>query len=353
MRWVLAWLLLFSLSAAAYPQASRTVRIGVFGIFHPRELTLTADGRNELLVAAADQKLFVRARSACATLLIRLSPGDLILSCGEKEIHAKQLRASGRNQQTVGLVLCIPGKIERRYEGTLEVTAGSRELLAVVSMDLETAVASVVQVEAAPGTPQEALKAQAVVSRSYFAAGKGRHADFDFCDLTHCQSLREAPAKDSAAAGATEATQGMVLAYNEKPVAAMFTRSCGGHTRTPEEIGLPQNGYPYFPVLCEVCYRDPQRWTRKVSREDAALLMTRGENGRLEIGRKLGWDAVPSNNFEAREQDGEVLLDGQGQGHGVGLCQRGARQMAENGTDFRAILSHYFPNTQLRQLKAF
>jgi len=346
LRWLCALLLCLSLPHAASSQ-SQTVRIGVLGIFHPHRLTLTAVHADGLLVNAGGQQIFLQPRSACSTLHIRPSGNALRLSCGAKELRSDDLRASGRNQQAVGFLLTVPGEIQRRYEGILTLKAKDDELIPIVEMDLETAVASVVQAETTPGTPLEALKAQAVVSRSYFVAGVGRHADFDFCDLTHCQFLREPPAPDSPAANATAATRGLVLTFNEKPVAAMFTRSCGGHTRTPQEIGLPQSEYPYFSVRCDFCYKNPVRWTRKVSPEDAALLFLHGENGRLAIGRKLGWNAVPSNNFTAREQNGEVVLHGAGQGHGLGLCQRGARNMAEIGSSFREILSHYFPNTKL------
>jgi len=347
MRWLCALLLSFSLPAIARSQ-EHTVRIGVLGIFHPQQLTLAADPSGELLISAANQQIFVRPRSSCSVLSIRISGGSLVLSCGGKEIRAKKMRASGRNQQFAGLVINVPGKLKRRYQGILEVTAKNGELVPVVTMDLEMAVASVVQAETSAGVPLEALKAQAVVSRSYFVAGRGRHTDFDFCDLTHCQFLRETPASDSAAAKAAAATQGLVLTYEDKPVAAMFTRSCSGHTRTPEGIGLPRSGYPYFSVACDFCYQNPVRWTRKVSREDAALL-SHGENGRLTIGRRLGWNAVPSNNFAARDENAEVILEGVGQGHGVGLCQRGARGMAEAGADFRVILEHYFPNTKIQE----
>jgi stage II sporulation protein D len=273
----------------------------------------------------------------------------LLLNCSGAEIRAGELLASGRNQQSAGIVVTLPGKIRRRYLGVLKLKAKNGELFPIITMDLETAVASVVQAETTPGTPLEALKAQAVVSRSYFVSG-GRHTGFDFCDLTHCQFLREPPASDSPAANAAISTFGFVLTYDEKPVAAMFTRSCGGRTRAPEEIRVSQNGYPYFSVHCDFCYNNPRQWARKVSREDAALLMLRGENGRLAIGRRLGWDAVPSNNFSAQKAGEEVTLIGVGQGHGVGLCQRGARGMAESGSDFRAILEHYFPNTSLKTL---
>lgn len=348
MHWLSALLLVLGSPFLAQPQ-TRTLRIGVLGIFHPQQLTLAANPSEQLLVSAADHQIFLQPGSACSLLRVRSSGDSVLLSCGGKEIRASVIRASGRNQEFAGFIISVPGKIKRRYQGILELTAKNGELIPVVTMDLETAVASVVQAETSTGTPAEALKAQAIVSRSYFVAGGGRHAGFDFCDLTHCQYLREPPAAGSPAANAAAATHGLVLTYDNKPVAAMFTRSCSGHTRTPQEIGLPQAGYPYFSVLCDLCYKNPVRWTRKVSREDAALLILRGENGRLVIGRRLGWDAVPSDNFTAHDEGGKVTLRGIGQGHGLGLCQRGARNMAERGSDFRAILAHYFPNTSLEE----
>jgi len=344
-------LLLFSLGFPLFAQSQdRTVRIGVLGIFHPQQLTLAADQAGELLISTADQRIFLQRGSACNLLRVRSSGDNLLLSCGGRETRAKEIRASGRNQQFAGLVVTVPEKIKRHYQGVLELKAKNGELIPVIIMDLETAVASVVQAETTPGTPMEGLKAQAIVSRSYFVAGGGRHTDFDFCDLTHCQFMREPPASDSPAANAAALTHGLVLTYERKPIAAMFMRSCGGHTRTPEEIRLSQSGYPYFSVPCDFCYNNPIRWTRKVSREDAALLRLQGENGRLAIGRRLGWDAVPSNNFTVHEDEGEVTLHGVGQGHGLGLCQRGARNMAERGSEFRVILDHYFPNTRLETL---
>lgn len=275
----------------------------------------------------------------------------LLVRCGSIETRTTECHAAGRDQQATTLLLEIPGKIKRKYEGTLDIKAKAGEAIPVVQMDLEIAVASVVQAEALSDTPLEALKAQAVVSRSYLVAGRGRHSDFDFCDTTHCQFLREPPEAHSPAAQATAATRGLVLTYNDKPIAAMFTRSCGGETRTPAEAGLPSADYSYYSVHCKICYKSPVRWTRRLSREDAALL-SQGENGRIALGRKLGWNAVPSYNFTVREQGNRVVLEGVGQGHGVGLCQRGARGMGELGSDFRAILDHYFPNTTLKSLSS-
>src|SRR5437764_501831 len=79
--------------------------------------------------------------------------------------------------------------------------------------------------------PFEAMKAQAVAARSYYAAG-AQHHDFDFCDTTHCQFLRQPPAVNSPAAVPTRQTEGMVLSYEGEAVSAMHTASCGGRTHT-------------------------------------------------------------------------------------------------------------------------
>ncbi len=346
MRW--KWIpLLLAVPLGSSAVNAQTVRIGVLGIFHPHLLTLSSRGGPAIVVSASGQTLFLQPRSPAEGLHIRASGNLLILSFAGKEIRAKELHAAGRNRDVVDFVLGVPGKLERKYRGTLDVRIVDGTLLPVITMELETAVASVVQAESLAGAPFEALKAQAVVTRSYFVAGTKRHSEFDFCDLTHCQFLREVPRAGSPAAHAAEATQNLIITFNDKPVASMFTPSCGGHTLTPAEIGIPSGAYPYFSVVCDFCSKNPVRWSRRLTTKDAALLSDHSEAERLAVDRRLGWDAVPSNNFEEQKNGTEVILSGVGQGHGVGLCQRGARALAEQGANFREIIGHYFPNSSL------
>ncbi len=328
---------------------AQEVRIGVLGLFHPRQLTLQPLRKEAVVIQAASRTFILEPGSQMAASL-RISDDALLLEFGGQVLRTTEIRAAARNNGAVSFLLTVPGKVSRAYRGTLVAKASRGEVVPVVTMDLETAVASAVAAESDSDAPPEALKAQAVVARSYFLAGGGRHRDFDFCDLTHCQFLREPPAPESPAAVATRETRGLVVTFEEKPFAAMFSRSCGGHTRTPAAVGLPGSRYPYFSVLCEFCYKSPYRWTRKLSSQDAALL-GKGEPGRLAVDRRLGWNAVPSNNFTSRQEGEQVILEGTGQGHGIGLCQRGARTMAEEGSSFKQILNHYFPNTGFRLLE--
>ena len=321
------------------------VRIGVLRLFHPRRFTVAAPAGSAVVLHVGDERFVLEESSGLDSATVRIAGSEMLVSVGGHEMRASKLTASGRKRESVDFVLAVPEKLTRRYRGTLEIKAIAGTLAAVVAMDRETAVASVVAAENTPDTPFEALKAQAVAARSYLAAGSGRHRDFDFCDTTHCQFLREPPAPGSAAARAVLATSGLVLAYDSHPLAAMYTRSCSGRTRTPAELGLSPADYPYYSVDCKYCRAHPARWSSRISAQDADALRSSDESARLKIDRRLGWSAVPSNDFIVKNERDQIILEGTGEGHGIGLCQSGAAAMAEAGADFRQILSHYYPNT--------
>jgi peptidoglycan hydrolase-like amidase len=192
----------------------------------------------------------------------------------------------------------VPGKISREFHGRLEILQQGGHLTAIVEMDLETAVASIVAAEGSDATPVEAQKAQAVAARSFLVAARGKHPSFDFCDTTHCQFLREAPGEKSTAFRSTSATRGQVLTYQGRVVAALYSADCGGRTRTLAESewsSKSAGGYPFFAVEC------PVKGTVK--------------------------------------------------GHRVGMCQVGSGEMARRGATFVEILRHYFPATVIAEVQ--
>jgi stage II sporulation protein D len=200
-------------------------------------------------------------------------------------------------------VLSVPGlgsltKIHREFHGRLEIRQAGGQLEAIVEMNREIAVASIVAAEGSDATPMEARRAQAVVARSFLAAARARHKDFDFCDTTHCQFLREPPLSSNTAYRAGLDTRRLVLTYGGGVIAALYSADCGGHTRPIAEADWPGENsgpYPYFGVECPV----------------------RG--------------AVS--------------------GHRVGMCQVGAAEMARRGATFREILIHYFPATSIEAFR--
>jgi len=278
-----------SFALAAAPCFAATVRIGVFGLFHPVQLRLAA-ARGGALEVRAGEASFVLRDTESAT--VALHDGEIECHWRGGAATSRSLSASPRDGS---LILSVPGKIQRQFQGRLEIGVSRSTLRPVVAMDLEVAVASVVAAESPPGAPVEALKAQAIVARSFYVAAHRRHAAFDFCDTTHCQFLRAPPRASQAAARATVATRGLILAWHGTPVAALYSAHCGGRTRIPTRA--EPGDYPYFAVPCSSCAR----------------------------AKRHGATA----------------------GHGIGLCQTGAAAMAVSGAGFRAILEHYYPNTVL------
>lgn len=211
--------------ALAAPGLAQPVRIGVFGLFRPTELRLGA-ARGGALIVRAGQDRFVLEDGATAALSLRNGWIECRWRGGTLRSHeiAATPRGSG------GVVLSVPAKVQRRFVGDVEVTAAGGRLVPIVRMDLEVAVASATAAESPPDAPLEGLKAQAVVARSNYVA-RPRHAQFDFCDTTHCQFLREPPGAREPASLAALATRGLVLAWNGAPLAALYSASCGGRTR--------------------------------------------------------------------------------------------------------------------------
>jgi hypothetical protein len=274
------------------------VRVGVFGLFRPVTLVVSApDGQVSLVNLRGDGNSCVLRAGEHARL--EVGGGLVRVACAATAFRTGSIHLTGPTGGSADFELSVPGKIARRFRGRLDVSVDTNVLVPVVSMDVETAVASVVAAEQIAATPLEALKAQAVAARSFFVAARGRHHGFEFCDTTHCQFLREPPAVGHPAFRAARETAGLVLAFRGAPIAAFYSASCGGRTRTAVEAGLQDAaGYPYFSVECASCMR--------------------------------------------RHPAGER------NGHGVGLCQEGAAQMAsERHASFAEILQHYYPGTTL------
>lgn len=326
------------------------MRIGVFTLFHPRDLIIGSTGTTALIVHTGDEQFVLEPSSGINSARITFVSNGILVSDGKHSATVDHVLVAGRQNNATSFELSIPGRIQRSYLGRLEVTHTDSALVPVVTMDLETAAASVVAAETTNDTPLESMKAQAIASRSYLIASHRRHRDFDFCDTTHCQFLRDAPDPNSKAALAAAATSGLVLIFQSRPFAAMYTRSCTGQTLTPSQVHLPTDTYPYYSVACSYCRAHPVRWSSKIPFADTSLLRANDEPERLKLVRRLGWNTIPSDSFTVRKQGGYVFVRGTGQGHGIGLCQAGAAAMARSGSDFRHILAHYFPNSGIEQV---
>jgi stage II sporulation protein D len=326
-------------------------------------------------------------------------PGTSIfnLRCGsEPESHVAYVEY-GAGKRAVGrLELHAPGGFlslnDRQYRAHLSVIPQGNACEITNTVDIEKYVAGVIAKEMAPGWPLEALKAQAVASRSYalFQTQANKQKDFDVENGTQDQVYEGSSSESPKTIMATEATRGQALVYGDSALKAYFHANCGGITEVPE---LVWGGEPraFRAVVCPYHHkpRDHVAWSALITRSqiEGALrriagLLPRGfrkvaslaegapdGSHRLSdvtvsdsVGNTvlinsntfrnaLGNTRVKSTSFHIHKDHDGYRIDGEGNGHGVGLCQVGARAMAEEGKTYRQILQFYYPLAKIQPLK--
>ncbi|MDD5347890.1 MAG: SpoIID/LytB domain-containing protein, partial [Candidatus Omnitrophica bacterium] len=150
---------------------------------------------------------------------------------------------------------------DRSYRGTIEISVVDQKLSVINVIGLEEYLYGVVRAEMPATWPLEALKAQAVAARSETMAKLGRHRKegFDLCANVHCQVYAGVGKETRASNLAVDQTRGQVLQYDGRPVDAVYSSNCGGHTQenvfskrgvayfkgTPD---MPEAGAPGFPL---------------------------------------------------------------------------------------------------------
>ncbi len=283
------------------------------------------------------------------------------------------------------------GEVQKKFSGKLLIRVHKKELEILEELRLEDYVRGVLEAEMPPSFPPEAIKAQAILIRTYALANLKRHQfeGYDLCDLTHCQVYGGKNFNYRSLDEAVQATRSMFLAYQLKPIEALYHSTCGGHT-SPNQKVFEGQALPYLQGVDDEkwCSKSPHStWESSISlsilsevlKKDSAMnpkgeiqalkIADAEKDGRIfeleiegkrnakvsamdflsVVGRYLGWNILKSNWFSVELKNNEAVFLGHGLGHGVGFCQWGARGMAEAGKKYNEILFHYFPGTQLVQ----
>ncbi|MBK8341081.1 MAG: SpoIID/LytB domain-containing protein [Flavobacteriales bacterium] len=291
-------------------------------------------------------------------------------------LRAKQLDSGVR------LRALVPKLAERIYGGSLDIRRLGKELRFVVEERLDDYVAGVVQSEAGNEQALEYYKLQAVICRSYALANARKHAPegFELCDQVHCQVFK-GRATHPPILEAARATRGMVAVDADiRLIHATFHSNCGGETMNAEDLWSKSE-----PYLCATrdtfCLAQPHAtWSRTISTSDWLNYLKRTYGVRIDdiaVRRELlafepgcrglylnsnrplislkqvrdDWK-LRSTFFSLSTVGDSVVLRGRGFGHGVGLCQEGAMEMARRGIPFVDILHQYYREVHLVDLSS-
>lgn len=263
-------------------------------------------------------------------------------------------------------------------------------IMMVGNMSMNRYLRGVVPHEMPQSWPLEALKAQAVASRTYalWKMSASHYTHYDLKPSVSDQVFRmervgsfgkNHPNVDRAL---TQTEGAYMVGKQSQLVKAYFHSDCGGDTDSADSVWgeghitsasvrdvacsqrkslwksewnvvllkekiMTTYFLPSNLELVDVIVRNQLKSQRV---EFVDLLFTKGIFKRLrgeDLRRLLGYDKIKSTMFEVQKNGTQVVFNGRGYGHGVGMCQWGARAMAASGKSFKGILAHYYPGSQL------
>jgi stage II sporulation protein D len=264
---------------------------------------------------------------------------------------------------------------DRRLAGTLWAVAQGDAIVLVNRLPLEEYLVATVGSEMPRTFPKEALKAQAVAARTYALSRKiTREGATAHLRSSTLDQVYGGLAQESAETrAAVRATTGEVLVYDRQPIEAFFFSSCNGTTRDGATVF--GGDYPYLKsVQCSKAHETP--WSARLSlaelekrlgvgkvsgveiagttadgRPEAIVVQPTGKRlAPEEVRKRVGYTLVKSADVHVACDKRGCTFSGAGYGHGVGMCQHGAKAMAEQGKSYREILEHYYPGAQLKKL---
>ena len=268
----------------------------------------------------------------------------------------------------------------------------------IEEIDLEEYLYGVVSAEMPASFEEEALKAQAVVARTYtiykIVNNDGKHGEADICDdSTCCQAwISEQDRKDrwdedekeenwNKIVNAVNSTQGKIVTYNGEPINAFFHSNSGGTTEAPIEV-WGGSGYPYLQSVATAGedaysqYSSEAEFTEAEFEEKIKELhsdfeidfddencikieeYTEGNRvktikiGNLELSgvEVRNIFGLRSANFTVTIEDNKIKFEVIGYGHGVGMSQTGADSLAKEGKTYEEIIHHYYTGVEIEDM---
>lgn len=334
-----------------------------------------------------DGKMISNFEDASGIYQMSISGDSILLKTFERTIgtfasvkfYAKELNSSFKIKSVIQ-----ESKV-RSYDDDLDVSlsADKKQLLMVNKVDLEKYIAGVVESESGTKTSLEYYKLQSILCRTYLLVNLNRHlADsYQVCDDVHCQAYLS-KSKQEDIFEAVYDTRGLVVVDDDlNLITAAFHSNCGGQTVNSQDVWSISTSY-LKTIKDTFCIRQPHaKWKRTIPVEDwkaylqlkhkypvdDTVKMNTASNFTQNNGRAIYFIdkdlkiplktirsdfQLKSTYFSVDQQGDNIVFEGRGYGHGVGLCQEGAMRMAKMKYTYKYILSYYYKDVHLVDLSA-
>lgn len=272
----------------------------------------------------------------------------------------------------------------RPFRGSIDIIRKDNMKLSLINrIPLEEYLYGVLYNEVSHRWPIEAIKAQAVVARTFalYQARQNKLQDYDLTSDIYSQVYSGAESERWSTTRAVKLTTGEVLTYQGDIFPTYYHATCGGRTEDASNLWNMDIG-PLKGVECGFCKDSPHyRWTKNIPLADVEKklndsgykagsirsvdALSRNASGRVEkieikdesgvsciltakdFRQMMGPNEVRSANFEPSVNGDKLSLKGTGWGHGVGMCQWGANGMAERAKKYSEILKFYYPGAEI------
>jgi len=360
-------LLLIALMAGAAPAAASTIRVAI--VEQTRTVELRGAGIEITVLGPCCAVRGWRADTVRAR-----ANGAAIEIDGR---HAVGFRLKGERSIRVN---------GREYPPLVDLVRNGSGMAVVNEVPLEEYLVGVLRAETGDRWPLEALRAQAIVARTYAAYQRMLNAakPYHIVASTAHQQYAGRVAASSPAWGAVRETAGQILTWEGDLFPAFYHTDSGGYTEDPRTVFAARNMPGLKAVRCEFSAGAPHFfWNLDLRLSDlteilkrneiavgsivaievtdrtpslrAALVTVHGTRGSARLRgndfrRMIGYDTLKSTLFAVAVDGQTARFSGRGYGHGVGMCQWGSKGMAEQGYTARQILEFYYPGAMLGPL---
>ena len=273
----------------------------------------------------------------------------------------------------------------KRYRGEIEIVRDKASLLLINELNLEDYLVGLINQEISSKWPMEAVKAQAVVARTYalYQKKNRKYPTYDLESTVTSQVYSGIESEDELARQAVKETEGEAAYYNGEMIQALYHSSCGGKTEDALEVWGKE--IPYLKSIKDPhCTEAPnyfwqykidlnglrdrlRRFNSGIGNIESVSILKRSGSGRVtrisirhskgsfvlegkDFREALGYENIRSTDFTLKIKEDSVYLAGSGGGHGVGMCQWGAKGMAEDGKSYKDILQWYYPGVTIKRM---
>lgn len=348
------------------------VRVGIFTEIKPKKFFVKIDSGEYFLLSGKDTIVRLQADQSLTAALNEKRKIIVFVNGISKGIFSTiYLKGNDSCRNSFRISSVIPVSATAVFDDDLELSPKTWYFEPVNIVSQANYLSGVVEGEIGESRDREVLRMQSIISRTFLlSSGPEKHIKdgYNVCNTVNCQVYHGKSRFNPLIPEAVASTLNFVIADSAcRPIEALFFSNCGGQTCNSESVF--RNPTTYLRSVTDTfCLNSSQsKWEKRFTlyRWNTYL----GKKTKLIVNDTLNFEqfarkekhdlynvalkdirydfGLKSSFFSVKHVGKEVILNGKGFGHGVGLCQQGAIGMAKYGCSALEIIRYYYSGIQI------